>query len=74
MKTINDANEVGKALTNLANELSIKSKFIVSDMNQPLGKSAGLWCEVQESIDFFNFEQTKNSFIEQIIKNNLLFI
>ena len=21
-------------------------------MNQPLGKSAGLWCEVKESIDF----------------------
>ena len=31
MKTINDANELGKALTNLANELSIKSNFIVSD-------------------------------------------
>ena len=68
MKTINDANELGKALTNLANELSIKSKFIVSDMNQPLGKSAGLWCEVQESIDFLKNNKRDANLNEVVFK------
>ena len=68
MKTIKDANELGKALTNLANELSIKSNFIVSDMNQPLGKSAGLWCEVQESIDFLKNNKRDANLNEVVFK------
>ncbi len=68
MKTIKDANELGKALTNLANELSIKSNFIVSDMNQPLGKSAGLWCEVQESIDFLKNNKRDVNLNEVVFK------
>tara|TARA_Y100001970_G_C14242331_1_gene865710 strand:- start:1352 stop:2635 length:1284 start_codon:yes stop_codon:yes gene_type:complete len=52
MKTLKEAQQLGKALTKLGNSLSIDSKYIISDMNEPLGISSGLWCEVQESIMF----------------------
>ena len=57
MKTIGEAKKLGQALINLGNDLSINSEYIISDMNQPLGTSAGLWCEVQESIDFLKNER-----------------
>ncbi len=60
MKTIADAKKLGDALIQLGNNLSINSQYIISDMNQPLGKSAGLWCEIEESINFL-----KNKHIDQ---------
>ena len=61
MKTVEDAKKLGKSLIELGNSLSIKSEYIVSDMNQPLGTSAGLWCEIKESIDFLkNKEKDPN--------------
>ena len=58
MKTLKEAEELGKALINLGNSLSIESKYIITDMNQPLGRKSGLWCEVEESIDFLkNFKR-----------------
>ena len=52
MKTTADAKKLGESLTSLGNSLKINSQYIVSDMNQPLGKSAGLWCEIEECINF----------------------
>ena len=52
MKSISDAKELGDALVQLAEDLSISTKYIISDMNQPLGIKSGLWCEIKESIDF----------------------
>ena len=52
MKTIKDAMLLGESLKKLSEELSIKTKYIITDMNQPLGTHSGLWCEVRESIDF----------------------
>tara|TARA_Y100000768_G_scaffold113681_1_gene83829 strand:- start:614 stop:1897 length:1284 start_codon:yes stop_codon:yes gene_type:complete len=57
MKTTEHAKRLGQSLTALGNSLEINSQYIISDMNQPLGKSAGLWCEIEESI---NFLQNKN--------------
>ena len=56
MKTLKEAKELGQALSNLGKDLSIDSKYIISDMNQPLGRSSGLWCEIKESIDFLKNE------------------
>ena len=52
MKTTADARRLGASLTSLGNSLKINSQYVVTDMNQPLGKSAGLWCEIEESINF----------------------
>ena len=52
MKNLKEAQQLGMALSNLGKELSIESDYIISDMNQPLGKNSGLWCEIKESIDF----------------------
>ncbi len=61
MKNAQDAKSLGEALTNLGKSLSINSEYIISDMNQPLGQTAGLWCEVEESINFLkNIHRDKN--------------
>ena len=52
MKKESQAKELGNALSKLGKSLSINSKYIISDMNEPLGYSAGLWCEIIESIKF----------------------
>ena len=52
MKNVSDAKNLGESLILLAKSLNINSSYIISDMNQPLGKTAGLWCEVEESINF----------------------
>ncbi len=66
MRTLKEARELGKALCSLGENLSIKSKYIISDMNQPLGISSGLWCEVKESIDFLKNEK-KDPRLQKII-------
>ena len=66
MKTLDEAHELGKALSNLGKRLSIKSEYIISDMNQPLGIESGLWCEVKESIDFLKNEK-KDSRLKKVV-------
>ena len=57
MKKESQAKELGNALSKLGKSLSINSKYIVSDMNEPLGYSAGLWCEIIESMKFLKNEK-----------------
>ena len=66
MKTLEQAQELGKALSSLGKDLSINSKYIITDMNQPLGTSSGLWCEVKESIDFLK-NKTKDSRLKSVV-------
>ena len=68
MKTIEDAKKLGDSLTELGNSLSIKSEYIVSDMNQPLGRSAGLWCEIEESINFLKNNYKDPNLYEVVLK------
>ena len=51
MKNIDDARKLGKTLTMIGNSFNIDIDVVYTSMDQPLGKTAGLWCEVQESID-----------------------
>ncbi len=67
MKDIDDAKELGDALVKLAEDLSISTKYIISDMNQPLGVKSGLWCEIEESVDFL-----KNNYRDKNL-NNVVF-
>jgi len=68
MKTIKEAKKLGDALIKLGNSLSINSKYIISDMNEPLGTSAGLWCEVQESVDFLKNTKRDSKLNEIVFK------
>ena len=51
MKTIDEAKLLGSLLTEVGELYGLKMSVHYSDMNQVLGNTAGLWCEVQESMD-----------------------
>ena len=50
MKTIDQAKSLGKTLQKVGEAFHVKTDVVYSSMNQPLGKTAGLWCEMDESI------------------------
>lgn len=50
MKTIDDARRLAKAMVNTGNLMGIKTVAILTDMNQPLGKTVGNGLEIKESI------------------------
>ncbi len=51
MKTLSQAKELGKLLKEVGELYGLKVLPCFTDMNQPLGNSAGLWCEVRESME-----------------------
>jgi len=51
MKNIDDAYNLGNSLIRIGKSFNINTDVVYTSMDQPLGKFAGLWCEVQESID-----------------------
>lgn len=51
MKNIEDAHKLGEMLTKIGNTFNVNTDAVYTSMEQPLGRTAGLWCEVQESID-----------------------
>lgn len=51
MKNIDDAHKLGDTLKKIGKSFNINTDVVYTSMDQPLGKTAGLWCEVQESID-----------------------
>lgn len=50
MKNIDDAHKLGNTLIKIGKSFNINTDVVYTSMDQPLGKTAGLWCEVQESI------------------------
>ena len=51
MKTINQGMDLGNALQSIGEAFGIKTEIVYSSMDQPLGKTAGMWCEINESIE-----------------------
>ena len=51
MKTKNQAFELSKLIRKIADSYEINIDIIFSNMNQPLGRYAGLGCEIKEAID-----------------------
>ena len=51
MKTKNKAYKLSSIMKKVSRSYGIKIDIIFSDMNQPLGRFAGLGCEVKEAID-----------------------
>ena len=53
MKSLEQAKNLGILLKEVGELYGLKVSTCFTDMNQPLGKTAGLWCEVLESIECF---------------------
>jgi pyrimidine-nucleoside phosphorylase len=51
MQTESDARKLAKAMVALGNECGVNTRAILTNMNTPLGRAAGNWLEVKESID-----------------------
>jgi len=51
MKTKKKASQLGTLMKKIAKSYNLKIDIIFSDMNQPLGRFAGLGCEIKEAID-----------------------
>jgi thymidine phosphorylase len=50
MRTKSDARKLAKAMVALGNECGVNTRAILTDMNTPLGRAAGNWLEVKESV------------------------
>ena len=51
IKKMEDAKILGNMLKRIGEHFGITTDIVYSSMNQPLGTTAGLWCEVKESIN-----------------------
>ncbi|HEX3889471.1 MAG TPA: thymidine phosphorylase [Verrucomicrobiae bacterium] len=51
MQTKADARKLAKAMVALGNECGVNTRALLTDMNTPLGRAAGNWLEVKESVD-----------------------
>jgi len=54
MTTKPDARKLAQAMVTLGNECGTNTRAILTDMNTPLGKAAGNWLEVKESVECLN--------------------
>ncbi|MBI4683999.1 MAG: thymidine phosphorylase [Nitrospirae bacterium] len=50
MKTIEDARMLAKTMVNIGNSMEVKTIAIITDMNQPLGRTIGNSLEIKECI------------------------
>ena len=51
MQTRDDARALAQSMTVIANEAGVKTRSLLTDMNRPLGRTAGNWLEVKESVE-----------------------
>src|SRR5208337_4649040 len=50
MQTKADARKLGQAMVSLGNACGVNTRAVLTDMNTPLGRAAGNWLEVKESV------------------------
>ena len=51
MQTSEAARELAQAMVSLGNECGVNTRAVLTDMNTPLGRAAGNWLEVKESVE-----------------------
>ncbi|MBA4149056.1 MAG: thymidine phosphorylase [Verrucomicrobia bacterium] len=51
MQTKEKASQLADSMVTLGNECGVKTHAVLSDMNTPLGRTAGNWLEVKESVE-----------------------
>ncbi len=54
MQTHAQARELAQAMVALGNECGVNTRAVLADMNTPLGRAAGNWLEVKESVACLN--------------------
>ena len=54
MQTKADARKLAQAMVALGNECGTNTRAILTDMNTPLGRTAGNWLEVKESVELLD--------------------
>jgi len=59
MQTMTDARKLAKAMVTLGNQCGVNTRAILTDMNTPLGRTAGNWLEVKESVELLNHRTVK---------------
>jgi len=50
MQTKSDARKLANAMVTLGNQCGVSTRAMLTDMNTPLGRAAGNWLEVKESV------------------------
>lgn len=50
MKSREQAEALGRTMVELATDCGVTTRFVLNDMNQPLGRAVGNWLEVKESV------------------------
>jgi len=50
MPTIEQANDLAEAMVALGNECGVNTRAVITSMDAPLGRAAGNWLEVKESV------------------------
>ena len=60
MKNLDQAKKLGQLMTKIGQEFDLNVIPAYTGMDQPLGKTAGLWCEVMESFDFLTGNYSKD--------------
>lgn len=50
MQTKAEARELAQAMVSLGNECGVNTRAILTDMNTPVGRAAGNWLEIKESV------------------------
>lgn len=56
MKNLKDGKDLASKLMKVGGAFNVSTDVIFSNMDQPLGRTAGMWCEVNESINSMNGE------------------
>jgi pyrimidine-nucleoside phosphorylase len=51
MQTKDQAREMAQSIVTLARDCGVKTRALLTDMNTPLGRAAGNWLEVKESVE-----------------------
>jgi pyrimidine-nucleoside phosphorylase len=51
MPTLEQANDLATAMVELGNECGVKTRALITGMDAPIGRAAGNWLEVKESVE-----------------------
>ena len=57
MESLERGRELARSIVNVANEAGTKTKAVLTDMNQVLGRTAGNAVEMQEAVDYLKGEK-----------------
>ncbi|MBL46876.1 MAG: thymidine phosphorylase [Candidatus Marinimicrobia bacterium] len=60
MKNLRDGKDLASKLMKVGGAFNVSTDVIFSNMDQPLGRTAGMWCEVNESINAMKGESAED--------------